>query len=76
MSGEKNAGLVPDTIMERMTAAAFGALCEHLRRRSDEVQNIDLMTIGGFCRNCLAKVMNMPFVLFYFMYNILSLSYT
>lgn len=68
MSGENNAGLVPDTIMEQMAAAAFGALCEHLHRRSDEVQNIDLMTIGGFCRNCLAKVMN---ILVYFMHNIL-----
>ncbi|KAL7530380.1 hypothetical protein ACHAXR_005993, partial [Thalassiosira sp. AJA248-18] len=44
-------------IMEQMTAGAFRALCEHLRVRSDQVQNMDLMTIGGFCRNCLAKWM-------------------
>ncbi|MBB5014953.1 DUF1244 domain-containing protein [Rehaibacterium terrae] len=34
-------------------AAAFRRLLEHLRRRSD-VQNIDLMILAGFCRNCLA----------------------
>ncbi len=45
-----------DPIMEHMAAGAFVELCEHLRLRSDVVQNIDLMTVGGFCRNCLAKV--------------------
>jgi len=35
-------------------AAAFRALIAHLQQRSD-VQNIDLMSIAGFCRNCLAK---------------------
>ena len=35
-------------------AAAFRRLIEHLRERSD-VQNIDLMNLAGFCRNCLAK---------------------
>lgn len=45
-----------DQVMEQMAAGAFRLLCEHLRQRSDQVQNIDLMTIGGFCRNCLAKV--------------------
>lgn len=34
-------------------AAAFRRLVQHLRERSD-VQNIDLMTLAGFCRNCLA----------------------
>jgi len=34
-------------------AAAFQRLVAHLRTRSD-VQNIELMTLGGFCRNCLA----------------------
>ncbi len=34
-------------------AAAFRRLVEHLRRRSD-VQNIELMNLAGFCRNCLA----------------------
>lgn len=35
-------------------AAAFRGLVEHLRQRSD-VQNIDLMNLAGFCRNCLSK---------------------
>jgi uncharacterized protein len=35
-------------------AAAFRRLLEHLRQRSD-VQNIDVMNLAGFCRNCLAK---------------------
>ena len=35
-------------------AAAFRRLVEHLRQRSD-VQNIDLMNLAGFCRNCLAN---------------------
>jgi hypothetical protein len=35
-------------------AAAFRSLVAHLQERSD-VQNIDLMTLAGFCRNCLSK---------------------
>jgi hypothetical protein len=35
-------------------AAAFRRLLTHLRERSD-VQNIDLMNLAGFCRNCLSK---------------------
>lgn len=35
-------------------AAAFRRLLEHLDQRKD-VQNIDLMNLAGFCRNCLAK---------------------
>ena len=35
-------------------AAAFRRLVRHLRERSD-VQNIDLMNLAGFCRNCLSK---------------------
>ena len=35
-------------------AAAFRGLTEYLRKRTD-VQNIDLMNLAGFCRNCLAK---------------------
>jgi len=35
-------------------AAAFRRLVEHLRERTD-VQNIDLMELAGFCRNCLSK---------------------
>jgi hypothetical protein len=37
-----------------LEAAAFRALVKHLRERSD-VQNIDLMNLAGFCRNCLSK---------------------
>jgi len=35
-------------------AAAFRSLVNHLQSRSD-VQNIDMMILAGFCRNCLAK---------------------
>lgn len=35
-------------------AAAFRALVSHFRKHT-EVQNIDLMNLAGFCRNCLAK---------------------
>ena len=37
-----------------LEAAAFRRLVEHLRERSD-LQNIDLMELAGFCRNCLAN---------------------
>jgi hypothetical protein len=37
-----------------LEAAAFRGLIEHLRQRTD-VQNIDLMILAGFCRNCLSK---------------------
>ena len=37
-----------------LEAAAFRGLVEHLQRRAD-VQNIDLMNLAGFCRNCLSK---------------------
>lgn len=37
-----------------LEAAAFRRLVEHLRKRTD-VQNIDLMNLAGFCRNCLAN---------------------
>ena len=37
-----------------LEAAAFRALRDHLRERTD-VQNIDLMNLAGFCRNCLSK---------------------
>ena len=37
-----------------LEAAAFRRLRDHLRGRTD-VQNIDLMNLGGFCRNCLAN---------------------
>jgi hypothetical protein len=37
-----------------LEAAAFRRLVEHLRERND-VQNIDLMNLAGFCRNCLSN---------------------
>ncbi|EGL55005.1 MAG: DUF1244 domain-containing protein [Pseudomonadota bacterium] len=37
-----------------LEAAAFRRLLEHLRENTD-VQNIDLMNLAGFCRNCLSK---------------------
>jgi len=37
-----------------LEAAAFRALLAHLNKRSD-VQNIELMNLAGFCRNCLSK---------------------
>ena len=36
-------------------AAAFRALREHLMEKRPEVQNIDLMNLAGFCRNCLSR---------------------
>jgi hypothetical protein len=37
-----------------LEAAAFRALVQHFRERTD-VQNIDLMELAGFCRNCLSR---------------------
>ena len=42
------------TTQTEMEAAAFRGLVKHLQERSD-VQNIDLMNLSGFCRNCLSK---------------------
>ena len=39
-----------------LEAAAFRRLLEHLRSRTD-VQNIDMMNLAGFCRNCLSNWM-------------------
>ncbi|WP_295555612.1 DUF1244 domain-containing protein [uncultured Hyphomicrobium sp.] len=43
----------PETTL-KLEAAAFRRLAAHLRERTD-VQNIDLMNLAGFCRNCLAN---------------------
>ncbi|WP_173934240.1 DUF1244 domain-containing protein [Chelativorans sp. Marseille-P2723] len=45
---------IPQERKRDLEAAAFRRLVEHLRERSD-VQNIDLMNLAGFCRNCLAN---------------------
>ena len=42
-----------DTLDDAQGAAAFRRLVRHLRHRHD-AQNIDLMGLAGFCRNCLA----------------------
>lgn len=41
-------------LQTELESAVLRRLIEHLRRRS-EVQNIDLMNLAGFCRNCLAN---------------------
>jgi len=43
-----------ETTRTKVEAAAFRGLVAHLGKRTD-VQNIDLMNLAGFCRNCLAK---------------------
>ena len=43
---------MPDT--DKIEAAVFRRLLEHLDSRKD-AQNIDLMNLAGFCRNCLSK---------------------
>ena len=43
-----------ENIKKELQSAAFERLINHLRDRKD-VQNIDLMNLAGFCRNCLSK---------------------
>ena len=43
-----------DAIKKELQSATFERLIHHLRERKD-VQNIDLMNLAGFCRNCLSK---------------------
>ena len=45
-----------DKTQTELEAAVFRRLVEHLRTRTD-VQNIDLMNLAGFCRNCLSNWM-------------------
>jgi len=45
-----------DKTRTELEAAAFRRLVEHLRTRTD-VQNLDLMNLAGFCRNCLSNWM-------------------
>ena len=44
-----------DKTRTELEAAVFRRLVEHLRGRTD-VQNIDLMNLAGFCRNCLVEL--------------------
>ena len=43
-----------DATKKELQSAAFERLIQHLRERKD-VQNLDLMNLAGFCRNCLSK---------------------
>ena len=45
---------IDDKTRTELEAAAFRRLVEHLKTRAD-VQNIDLMNLAGFCRNCLSN---------------------
>ena len=45
---------IDDRTRTELEAAAFRHLIEHLRSRND-VQNIELMNLAGFCRNCLSN---------------------
>ncbi|MDF0751897.1 DUF1244 domain-containing protein [Marinobacter sp. 71-i] len=45
---------IPEQSQTEIEAAAFRKLVSHLREHT-EVQNIDLMNLAGFCRNCLSK---------------------
>lgn len=47
---------IDDKTRIELEAAVFRRLIEHLRQRTD-VQNIDLMNLAGFCRNCLSNWM-------------------
>ena len=45
---------IDDKTRTELEAAAFRKLVDHLRSRAD-VQNIDMMNLAGFCRNCLSR---------------------
>jgi hypothetical protein len=45
---------IPEATRTEIEAAAFRRLVQHFRNRTD-VQNIDVMNLAGFCRNCLSK---------------------
>jgi len=45
---------IDDKTRTELEAAVYRRLVEHLRQRTD-VQNIDLMNLAGFCRNCLSN---------------------
>src|SRR5512137_891973 len=45
---------IDEETQTELEAAAFRRLLEHLRERTD-VQNIDMMNLAGFCRNCLSN---------------------
>jgi predicted N-formylglutamate amidohydrolase len=54
MDGERSMTKIDKSLETELEAAAFRRLVTHLRERGD-VQNIDLMNLAGFCRNCLSN---------------------
>ena len=48
--------MIDDDKMQSLEAATFRRLVSHLQNNTD-LQNIDLMNLAGFCRNCLSKWM-------------------
>jgi hypothetical protein len=46
--------VIPEATQVEIEAAAFRRLVQHFRERTD-VQNLDVMNLAGFCRNCLSK---------------------
>ncbi len=46
---------IDDRTMIELEAAAFRTLRHHLMEKRTDAQNIDLMNLAGFCRNCLAR---------------------
>ena len=48
--------MIEKDIKESLEAATFKRLVDHLQKNTD-LQNIDLMNLAGFCRNCLSKWM-------------------
>ncbi|WP_323038398.1 DUF1244 domain-containing protein [Gemmobacter sp.] len=44
-----------DATRTELEAAAFRRVVDHLMHKRPEVQNIDLMNLAGFCRNCLSR---------------------
>jgi hypothetical protein len=51
---ERQEPIMDDQTRLELEAAAFRRLRDHLRKRTD-VQNIDMMNLTGFCRNCLSR---------------------
>jgi len=51
---DRNMKDIDQQTQTELEAAAFRTLVEHLRNRTD-VQNIDMMNLTGFCRNCLSR---------------------
>ena len=54
VTDNKGQDIMDDQTRLELEAAAFRRLVRHLRERTD-VQNIDLMNLSGFCRNCLSR---------------------